>query len=62
MPIVTIKLLAGRSDEQKRALVEQVALAVSTTANAPIERVHVIIEEMQPENYGVAGIRKSDET
>ncbi|MGL5295345.1 MAG: 2-hydroxymuconate tautomerase [Culicoidibacterales bacterium] len=61
MPIVTIKLLAGRSDEQKRELVDSVTTAVSASANAPKERIHVIIEEMQPENYGVAGIRKSDE-
>ncbi|MGL4973060.1 MAG: 2-hydroxymuconate tautomerase [Culicoidibacterales bacterium] len=61
MPIVTVKLLAGRSEEQKRQLVDRVTTAVSETANAPKERIHVIIEEMQPENYGVAGVRKSDE-
>lgn len=29
MPIVTIKMIEGRTDEQKRALVEEVTQAVS---------------------------------
>lgn len=61
MPIVTIKMLTGRSDEQKRELVEKVTTAVSEGAKAPKERIHVIIEEMQSTDYGVGGVRKSDE-
>ncbi|MGL4624699.1 MAG: 2-hydroxymuconate tautomerase [Culicoidibacterales bacterium] len=61
MPIVTIKMLSGRTDEQKRELVEKVTTAVSESAHAPKERIHVIIEEMKPTDYGVGGIRKSDE-
>lgn len=60
MPIVTVKLLEGRTDEQKRALVEKVTAAIVETANAPAERVHVIIEDMSPQNYGNAGVRACD--
>ncbi|MBU9724312.1 MULTISPECIES: 2-hydroxymuconate tautomerase [Bacillaceae] len=60
MPIVTVKMLEGRSDDQKRALVEKVTEAVSETTNAPKERVSVVIEEMSPANFGVAGKRPSD--
>ncbi|EMG27103.1 4-oxalocrotonate tautomerase [Listeria fleischmannii 1991] len=60
MPIVTIKFLEGRNDDQKRALVKEVTDAVSINLNAPKENIHVILEEMKKTDYGVAGIRKSD--
>ncbi|SDZ44456.1 4-oxalocrotonate tautomerase [Evansella caseinilytica] len=60
MPIVTVQLLEGRTDEQKRALVEKVTAAVSETANAPKEKVVVVIEEMAREHYAVGGKRASD--
>ncbi|EIA21504.1 2-hydroxymuconate tautomerase [Listeria fleischmannii] len=60
MPIVTIKFLEGRNDDQKRALVKEVTDAVSSNLNAPKENIHVILEEMKKTDYGVAGIRKSD--
>ena len=55
MPYVTVKMLEGRTDEQKRALVEKVTAAVSETVNAPVENVIVFIEEMPKNHYGVAG-------
>ncbi len=61
MPYVTIKLLEGRTDEQKKALVEKVTVAVSETVNAPKESIHIIIEEMSKSNLAIAGVRKSDQ-
>ncbi|HCW36472.1 MAG TPA: 4-oxalocrotonate tautomerase, partial [Staphylococcus sp.] len=55
MPIVNIKLIEGRSDEQLKGLVKDVTEAVHQNAKAPKENIHVIIEEMKPEHYGVAG-------
>ena len=60
MPIVTIKMIEGRTDEQKRALVEEVTEAVSKTVNAPKENVTIIIEEMAKAHYATAGVRASD--
>jgi 4-oxalocrotonate tautomerase len=60
MPYVTVKMLPGRTDDQKRALVEKVTAAVTETTGAPKEAVVVFIEEMQKEHYGVAGVRASD--
>lgn len=60
MPFVTVKLLEGRTNDQKRAIVEKITTAVVESANVPAERVHVIIEEMSPNNYGHAGVRISD--
>lgn len=47
MPYVTVKMLSGRTVEQKRALIEKVTEAVSETTNAPKENITVFIEEME---------------
>ncbi|KAB2332467.1 2-hydroxymuconate tautomerase [Cytobacillus gottheilii] len=60
MPYVTVKMLGGRTEDQKKALVEKVTDAVSETTGAPKENVVVFIEEMQKNHYGVAGVRLSD--
>lgn len=60
MPIVTVRMLEGRSDDQKRALVEKVTDAVIETTDAAPERVSVVIEEMKKTNFGIAGKRPSD--
>jgi len=61
MPIVTIKMLEGRTDEQKHNLVKKVTEAISETVNAPKENVSIIIEEMKKEHYAVGGIRRSEQ-
>ena len=60
MPYVTIKMLAGRTDEQKKALVEKVTDAIVETTGAKKESVVVFIEEMTKDHYAVAGKRLSD--
>lgn len=60
MPYVTVKMLEGRTDDQKRALVKEVSEVVAKTTNAPIENVTVFIEEMPKNHYGVAGELFSD--
>ncbi|WJY26555.1 MULTISPECIES: 2-hydroxymuconate tautomerase [Sporosarcina] len=60
MPYVTVKMLEGRTDEQKRELCEKVTAVVAETVNAPKEKVVVFIEEMPKSHYAVAGKRLSD--
>ena len=60
MPYVTVKMLPGRSIEQKRALIEKVTDAVSETTNAPKENITVFIEEMDATHYGQAGVMHAD--
>jgi len=60
MPIITVQMLSGRTDAQKKALIEKVSTAVSDTTNAPMENIHVIIQEMEKNDYGVAGKRSID--
>lgn len=61
MPIVNVKLLEGRSDDQLKALVSEVTQAVEKTTGANKEAIQVVIEEMKPTHFGVAGVRKSDQ-
>lgn len=61
MPIINVKLIEGRSDEQLKALVSEVTNAVEKTTGANRDAIHVIIEEMKKNHYGVDGIRKSDQ-
>lgn len=60
MPYVTVKMLEGRSEEQKRNLCEKVTEVVAETVGAPVENVVVFIEEMPKNHYAVAGKRLSD--
>ncbi|MBU8572637.1 4-oxalocrotonate tautomerase [Bacillus subtilis] len=60
MPYVTVKMLEGRTDEQKRNLVEKVTEAVKETTGASEEKIVVFIEEMRTDHYAVAGKRLSD--
>lgn len=60
MPIVTVKMLEGRTDEQKRALCEKITQVVAETTGAPTERVSVCIEEMSKNHFSTNGVRESD--
>ncbi|ANZ33425.1 2-hydroxymuconate tautomerase [Staphylococcus carnosus] len=61
MPLVNIKLIEGRSDEQLKDLVKEVTDAVEKTTKADRNAISVVLEEMKPTHYGVGGVRKSDQ-
>ncbi len=60
MPLIEIHLLAGRTDEQKRALLGAVTRAVQESIGAPIETIRVWIEEFPPTEYMAAGVLAAD--
>ncbi len=53
-------MLEGRTEEQKKALVEKVTTAVSETTGAAEEKIVVFIEEMTKNHYAEGGKRLSD--
>lgn len=61
MPYITVKMLQGRSEEQKKALIEKVTEAVEETTGASRDKIVVFIEEMSKNHYAVGGKRLSDE-
>jgi 4-oxalocrotonate tautomerase len=56
MPVVTVQLWEGRTLEQKRALVKAITQAMVEHAGAKPDALHVILEEVPPENWGRAGV------
>ena len=55
MPFINVKMLAGRSAEQKRALAEALTKAIVDTCDAPKEKTAVVIEEYKRENWALGG-------
>jgi 4-oxalocrotonate tautomerase len=56
MPVVTIQMWTGRTLDQKRALVRAVTDAMVQHAGARPDGLHVVIQEVAPENWGRAGV------
>jgi len=52
MPFINVKMLAGRSAEQKRALVEALTQAMVDTCNAPREGTTQAASERQSRTCG----------
>lgn len=61
MPIVQINMMEGRSAETKRAMVAAVTDALSDTLGAPPDAVRILINELRPENYALAGLTAADQ-
>jgi 4-oxalocrotonate tautomerase len=55
MPIIDITLLEGRSYEKKEALIKAVTEATVKTLDTPPESVRVILREVHPSHFAVAG-------
>lgn len=60
MPFVTIKMIEGRTIEQKRGMVSDVTEAIIRNIGCPATSVHVAIIELKRENIGQAGKLMSD--
>jgi len=60
MPLVNIKMLEGRTIEQKKELVKKVTQAVVESTGATPERVSIIIEEMPKHHFAQAGVLVSE--
>jgi 4-oxalocrotonate tautomerase len=51
MPHVIVKLYAGRSEQQKAKLAEEVTKAIMTGANVAEQAVSVSIEDVAPDDW-----------
>jgi 4-oxalocrotonate tautomerase family enzyme len=56
MPVVTVQLWEGRTLEHKRALVDAITRAMVECADADPSGLHVVLQEVPPENWGRAGV------
>jgi 4-oxalocrotonate tautomerase len=51
MPHVIVKLYAGRSEQQKKKLAEEITKAVMTTLKHGEDAVSVAIEDVKPDDW-----------
>ena len=56
MPFAQIHMLEGRTEEQKKAVIEKVSHALVEATGSPIANVRVLITEVPKENWGIAGV------
>jgi len=55
MPLVTIKIIEGRTKEQKRGMIKDVTDAIAKNVGCPPAAVHIDIQEMNADNYAQGG-------
>ena len=55
MPLINVHMAAGRTAEQKRALMAAITKAAVDTLDAPLASVRVWIDEFEPEEFMAAG-------
>ncbi len=55
MPFVSIKMLEGRTKEQKKNLIMSVSRAVSESLGLDIKHVWVAVEEFPKDEWGLGG-------
>ncbi len=60
MPLIEVHLLEGRTDEQKKALLEALTKAVRDSLGSPIESIRIWIEEFSGQDYMAAGVWHGD--
>ena len=60
MPFIQVKLWKGRTNQQKKDLIAGITRATADATGCPQEVVHVLIEEHDKENWGIAGEPSSE--
>jgi 4-oxalocrotonate tautomerase len=60
MPFAQIYMMEGRTDDQKRAVIQKVTEALVEAVDAPKETVRVWITEVPKTQWGIAGTTAKD--
>lgn len=60
MPVVNIKIVEGRTVEQKREMTKKVTQAISESIGVPESGVWITIEDLKPENLSQGGELRLD--
>ena len=57
MPYINVKITKnGTSVEQKKQIVEEMTQTLVKILNKKPEHIHIVIDEIEPENWGYAGM------
>jgi 4-oxalocrotonate tautomerase len=60
MPLVVVKMIEGRTVEQKRLLAREITDVVMRVTNVAEDQVDVIVEDYPRENWAKAGTLLAD--
>jgi len=61
MPYVNVRITRdGVTVEQKRQVVEEITRTLVNVLGKRPEHIHIIIDEVEPENWGYAGMLTTD--
>ena len=60
MPFISVRMLEGRDQEQKKKLVKSITDVMETVCGADPEHVHVVIEEVPKDSWARGGVMASD--
>ncbi len=61
MPYVNVKITKdGVSAEQKKRIVEEITQTLVSVLDKKPEHIHIVIDEVEPENWGYAGMLTSE--
>ena len=60
MPLVQVYMAKGRTDDQKRALLEGITKVMNETVGAPVPSIRVWITEFEPTEFMAAGETMAD--
>lgn len=55
MPIIRVEMFEGRTIEQKRLLAKSLTDGFLSSCGGKPESVHVVIDDISPDNWAVAG-------
>ncbi|MGJ9459829.1 2-hydroxymuconate tautomerase [Oceanobacillus sp. CF4.6] len=55
MPFIQVNILEGRTPETKERFIREVTDLASEVFDAPEQSVRVMINELPPEHWGIAG-------
>ena len=60
MPFISVRMLEGRDQDQKRELVKAITDSMADICGADPRHVHVVIEEIPGSNWAREGVMAAD--
>jgi 4-oxalocrotonate tautomerase len=61
MPYISVRITRdGVTTEQKKQIIEEMTQTLVSVLGKKPEHIHIIIDEVEPENWGFAGMLTTD--
>ena len=60
MPYVNVQITKGATKEQKSAIIKDITESLVRVLNKKPEHTHIVIQEIEDENWGFAGLRTDE--